>query len=330
VTILLLVTVLIALIGDGVNVRVRAAAGIQALVTADTADVRKIVEDMSAYRLWAKDGLLAIVREADVSAQRAMLLCLGEFNTAQLPIAEREPLVNKLLDIYRDHPDPGLHGAAEWLLRQWEQGDGLIELDDKMQIDESELQARKATDKRQWYVNSQGQTMAVLQADQYSMGSPESEPNRETVEVLHQKKIGRTFAIASKEVTKEQFRRFEQANPDVSTFNIEHYSRTDDSPQVVVDWYDAARYCNWLSEMEGMPKDQWCYEPNAEDEYAEGMKPAADYLQRSGYRLPTEAEWEFACRSAAVTSRYYGLNVKLLPKYAWYLAGQRHVCRMLA
>src|SRR5262249_50711781 len=54
--------------------------------------------------------------------------------------------------------------------------------------------------------------------------------------------------------------------------------------------------------------------------YIRGMKLARNYLQRSGYRLPTEAEMEHAIRSGALTSRFYGETEELLPKYAWTIA----------
>src|SRR5262249_53541831 len=56
-------------------------------------------------------------QETDLSVRRALILALGKYSIDRLPATEREPLVARLLEDYRRHPDAGYHGAVEWLLR---------------------------------------------------------------------------------------------------------------------------------------------------------------------------------------------------------------------
>ncbi len=84
-------------------------------------------------------------------------------------------------------------------------------------------------------------------------------------------------------------------------------------------WYEAVAYCNWLSKQEGMPEAAWCYRPNSAGKYEAGMTIKPGFRNLKGYRLPTSFEWEYAARSGAVTSRFYGNDSKFLPQYAWYI-----------
>ena len=69
----------------------------------------------------------AILFDPSTSTRRALILSLGTFGTLGLSIAERQSLMSKLFNLYENDPDAGIHAAAEWTLRRWEQGPKLKE-----------------------------------------------------------------------------------------------------------------------------------------------------------------------------------------------------------
>jgi formylglycine-generating enzyme required for sulfatase activity len=140
-------------------------------------------------------------------------------------------------------------------------------------------------------------------------------------------KVADTISLGWQEVTVAEFRRFRPDHVvDLDT------ALSDDCPVNLVTWYDAAAYCNWLNKEEGITEDQWCYQPNAEGEYAAGMKIKAHAVGLSGYRLPTSEEWDYASRAASGTPWFIGEGVEMLDRYAWTISNaamRTHSVRLL-
>ena len=146
------------------------------------------------------------------------------------------------------------------------------------------------------------------------MGSPLCEPDRKVNEKPHRRVIPRSYAIMTKPVTVAGWQQFLKDRPRVPRDFLKRYSPEPGGPIIWASWYMAAQYCNWLSEKEGIPPEQWCYLETSKEE----MKPYPDHLRRTGYRLATEAEWEYACRAGVDSDYAFGNDARMLGDHAWF------------
>lgn len=135
-------------------------------------------------------------------------------------------------------------------------------------------------------VNSIGMAFRLVPAGTGLIGSPPDEPGRGSIEMQHVMIFPHHFYMGKYEVTQAQWRQVmgEKNNPS-------HYFG-DSRPVEEVSWYDALRFTNALCEHEGLPLGT--------------------------YRLPSETEWEYACRAGTSTAYCFGNNPKHLDLWADY------------
>lgn len=137
----------------------------------------------------------------------------------------------------------------------------------------------------------------LLNAGTFIMGSPASEPWRETDETQHMVTVD-GFYLAKYEVSQNDYQTLTGSNP---SFFI-----GGNRPVETVSWYDAIRYCNALSERDRLTP---AYTIDGENVLWD--------REANGYRLPTEAEWEYACRAGTTTPFSTGRNITV-EQSNWY------------
>lgn len=266
-----------------------------------------LIDRLSAYKCPIKLLTDRLMIESDQTIQRALLVALADYDLDDLAQPHRRQAIAHVTQLYQTHADAGIHAGCEFFLRKA-----------GLEIPSLQPTADVADNKRGWIVDGQGHTLTVVQGPvEFTMGSvPQTKRRIAIQERLRTKKIGRSFAVATKEVTVEQFLRFQ------ADFRYQKSdSRRSDAPVNDVDWVQAAAYCRWLSEQEGIAEDQMCYPPIEDILMTASKKPMMtfpdDFLSRTGYRLPTEAEWEYVCKAGTTTERYFGQTDQLISRHAW-------------
>lgn len=132
--------------------------------------------------------------------------------------------------------------------------------------------------------NKAEQQLKLMPVGTFTMGSPRREPGRRANEAQRAVQFKRPFYMGVSEVTNGQFRKFKSEHR--SGIIGQHTLDLDNQPVVGVSWQEAALFCNWLSQQEGLP-------PAYENK--NGTVVPVQPLT-TGYRLPTDAEWEWVAR----------------------------------
>jgi formylglycine-generating enzyme required for sulfatase activity len=234
---------------------------------------------MQAGDLW--DGL---IQASDTTVRYGLLLTLTEFERAEIPDSQRKQWGKQLADWHANDPKSAIHSACGWQLRHWGE--------DKL-ADDVDQKPLACDPQREWFVtevkyseddNAEKDyfTFIVFPPGLFIMGSPEHEGGRFDDETLREVQIEQPFALCDREVTNAQYRRF------VASRNGDEgaYTGKRDLPAVNMCWNDAVEYCQWLERF--------------------GVR----------VRLPSEREWEYACRAGTITPFSHGSDVALLQNYA--------------
>ena len=142
--------------------------------------------------------------------------------------------------------------------------------------------------------NSIGMELIEIPAGKFTMGSPKNEKDRFDHESRVSVTLTKPFRLGKTEVTQGQWKSVMASEP----WDGQKYVQADkDCPATYVNWNDATEFCETLTEIE---------------------RKAGTLKADEEYRLPTEAEWECACRAGTTTAYSFGYDKKQLGDYAWF------------
>jgi formylglycine-generating enzyme required for sulfatase activity len=269
-------------------------------------------------------------------ARYALLLAIGEYAPSEIPSARREALVKQLADSYANDPSSGVHGASGWLLRHL----GEKEIADR--VDQTPVPYSPG---REWFTlaitvrptsppNPEFEektepltktfyfTFITFPKGEYTIGSVADEPGRGKDEVRHIVTLTRPFAVLDREIMFDELIAFSPQFVEM----MQQFDAKQTDAGCGANWYDSVAYCRWLGKEMGLPESEQCYaDPQTLDQEKYARDPQVTWaprnwpldLDKRGFRLPTESEWEVVARCGSRTAYGFGSEAALLDRFGW-------------
>jgi tRNA A-37 threonylcarbamoyl transferase component Bud32 len=219
-----------------------------------------------------------------VSIRIALIQSLGGIPSDAWPSQLRATVVNRLIHLYRDDPDRGIHSSAKWLLLRWGYAAKLTRID--TDLARGELHRPDF----EWRITRTGLTLITVKLPA----------------------LDRIVEISDTEITVDTYKRFK---PDAKY--APEFSPDPLCPINAVSYHEAAAFCNWLNGEEGIPPEDAYYRVTSLPDKSNLI--VAEHRDHKGFRLPTNEEFDVLCAAGTSTKRYHGDCDSLLARYAWTL-----------